>query len=113
MMKYPIGIQSFDFLGQKDLFKGLAIEKQETEWIQYPVLHLDLNAQNYTSEKALHEELDKHLMIWEQTYGLDTDKSLSPETRFYNVIRNVYKQTEKQVVVLIDEYDNTMRTGKP
>ena len=96
------------FLGQKDLFTGLAIEKLETEWIQFPVLHLDLNAQNYVSEKALQEELDKHLVIWEQAYGLDTDKSLSPETRFYNVIRNVYIQTGRQVVVLVDEYDKPL-----
>ena len=32
------------FQGRKDLFEGLAIEKLETEWIEYPVLHLDLNA---------------------------------------------------------------------
>ena len=154
MMKYPIGIQSFEklrtngyvyvdktalvyrmtrdmscyflsrprrfgksllvstleayFLGQKDLFKGLAIEKLETEWKTYPVLHLDLNAQNYVNEKALHEELDKHLVIWEQTYGMSVDKSLSPETRFYNVIRNIYQQTGLQVVVLVDEYDKPL-----
>ncbi|MBQ4360187.1 MAG: AAA family ATPase, partial [Proteobacteria bacterium] len=30
------------FEGKKDLFTGLAMEKLETEWIQYPVLHLDL-----------------------------------------------------------------------
>ncbi|ADY36295.1 AAA-ATPase [Phocaeicola salanitronis DSM 18170] len=96
------------FLGKKELFKGLAIEKLETDWVQYPILHLDLNAQNYTNENALQEELDKHLMIWEQAYGLTTDKSLSPETRFYNVIHNVYKQTGKQVVVLIDEYDKPL-----
>ena len=96
------------FLGQKDLFKGLAIEKLETEWKTYPVLHLDLNAQNYVNEKALHEELDKHLVIWEQTYGMSVDKSLSPETRFYNVIRNIYQQTGLQVVVLVDEYDKPL-----
>ena len=31
------------FLGKKDLFKGLAIEKLETEWREYPILHLDLD----------------------------------------------------------------------
>ncbi|MBQ1925163.1 MAG: AAA family ATPase, partial [Proteobacteria bacterium] len=31
------------FDGRKDLFTGLALEKLETEWIQYPVLHLDLS----------------------------------------------------------------------
>ena len=96
------------FLGRKELFKGLAIEQLETEWKTYPVLHLDLNAQNYVNEKALQEELDKHLVIWEQTYGMDIDKSLSPETRFYNVILAAYKQTGSQVVVLVDEYDKPL-----
>ena len=27
------------FSGRKDLFKGLKIDKLETEWTQYPVLH--------------------------------------------------------------------------
>ena len=31
------------FSGRKDLFKGLAIEKLEKEWKQYPVLHFDLS----------------------------------------------------------------------
>ena len=96
------------FLGRKELFKGLAIEQLETEWKTYPVLHLDLNAQNYVNEKALQEELDKHLVIWEQTYGMAIDKSLSPETRFYNVIRTAYIQTGNQVVVLVDEYDKPL-----
>ena len=93
MMKYPIGIQSFEklrangyvyvdktalvyqmtrdmsvyflsrprrfgksllvstlesyFLGKKELFKGLALDKLETEWKAYPVLHLDLNARSW------------------------------------------------------------------
>ena len=96
------------FLGQKDLFKGLAIEKLETEWKTYPVLHLDLNARNYVNEKALQEELNKHLMVWEQVYGMTTNSSLAPEERFYNVIRTAYKQSGEQVVVLVDEYDKPL-----
>lgn len=34
------------FRGRKDVFKGLAIEQMEKDWIEYPVLHLDLNAEN-------------------------------------------------------------------
>ena len=36
------------FSGKKDLFKGLAIEKLEKDWTEYPVLHLDLNDEDYT-----------------------------------------------------------------
>ena len=33
------------FEGKKELFKGLAMEKLEKNWTEYPVLHLDLNNQ--------------------------------------------------------------------
>ncbi|MDN0080413.1 ATP-binding protein [Bacteroides gallinaceum] len=96
------------FLGQKDLFKGLAIEKLETEWKTYPVLHLDLNARNYEDEESLKAELNKHLVMWEQGYGMTTDSNLAPEERFYNVIHTAYKQSGEQVVVLVDEYDKPL-----
>ena len=30
------------FQGKKELFKGLAIEKLENEWTEYPVLHFSM-----------------------------------------------------------------------
>ena len=37
------------FEGKKELFKGLAIENLEKDWIKYPILHLDLK--NYMKEQ--------------------------------------------------------------
>ncbi len=34
------------FLGKKELFKGLFIEKLEKEWKTYPVFHVDFNSEN-------------------------------------------------------------------
>lgn len=34
-------MQSY-FEGKKELFKGLAIEKLEKDWTEYPVLHFSL-----------------------------------------------------------------------
>ena len=31
------------FSGRKDLFQGLAMERLEKEWIEYPVLHFDMS----------------------------------------------------------------------
>ena len=31
------------FQGQRELFQGLAIEKLEKEWVEYPVLHFDMS----------------------------------------------------------------------
>ena len=57
------------FQGRKDLFEGLAIEKLETEWKEYPVLHLDLNAKKYETSDDLTAMLNQYLEKWEQKYG--------------------------------------------
>ncbi len=38
------------FQGQRELFKGLALEELETEWNEYPILNLDLNIGNFDGE---------------------------------------------------------------
>ena len=95
------------FQGKRELFKGLAIEKLETDWLEYPVLHLDLNAEKCTSIEALTYILERHINGWEDTWGKDTrENSLSD--RFIGVITRAYEKTGRQVVVLIDEYDKPL-----
>lgn len=95
------------FQGKRELFKGLAIEKLETDWLEYPVLHLDLNAEKYTSIEALTYILERHINGWEDTWGKDTrENSLSD--CFIGVITRAYEKTGRQVVVLIDEYDKPL-----
>ncbi|ADV43936.1 ATP-binding protein [Bacteroides helcogenes] len=95
------------FEGRQDLFKGLAIEKLETRWEQYPVLHLDLNARKYETAADLTAMLNQYLEKWEQLYG-DERKDRSPEERFAYVIERACTLTGKQTVVLIDEYDKPL-----
>ena len=95
------------FQGHKDLFHGLAIEKQETRWEEYPVLHLDLNARKYETAGDLVAMLNQYLEKWELKYGAEKQER-SPEERFAYVIEQAYAQTGKQVVVLIDEYDKPL-----
>ena len=95
------------FQGRKDLFQGLAIDKLEKEWIQYPVLHLDLNAENYKDADALRIILSRHLNLWEDAWGRE-EREITVSDRFSGVIRRAYEQTGKQVVVLIDEYDKPL-----
>lgn len=40
-------------LGKKELFKGLVIETLEKDWLEYPILHLDLNAEKFDSPERL------------------------------------------------------------
>ena len=35
--------------GKKELFKGLAIDSLEKDWVEYPVLHIDLTLLHLTS----------------------------------------------------------------
>ena len=64
------------FLGKKELFEGLAIEKMETEWKEYPVLHIDLNAEKYDKPEKLNEILSNHLTQWELKYGKGIDERI-------------------------------------
>ena len=95
------------FLGKKDLFKGLAIERLEQDWLVYPVLHLDLNAEKYDSNERLANLLESQLEAWEAEYGV-TEINRSYSIRFMTVIRRAYEQTGRRVVVLVEEYDKPM-----
>ena len=90
--------------GRKDLFGGLALEKLETEWAAYPVLHLDLSGKAYNTEEALPNVLNYHLEQWEKAYSAECIDN-NPETRFKRIIDAAYTATGRQVVILIDEYD--------
>lgn len=96
------------FEGKKELFKGLAIENLEQEWIEYPVIHLDLSSGKYYSVENLHAILNAILLCEEQKYGLETEDSKAYGTRLKNILTTATEQTGKQVVVLIDEYDAPM-----
>lgn len=95
------------FEGKRELFKGLAIEQLETEWKTYPILHLDLNAEDYSSPDALHSILNRYLSAWEKVYGSDEAED-TVSGRFAGIIRRAYEKTGQQVVILVDEYDKPM-----
>ena len=93
------------FKGQKELFEGLKIMKLETEWNQYPVIHLDLStAKNKTSSDELQRSLSLLLEPIEETFG-SKESEKTPGEKFKGLIRRAYQKTGKQVAVIIDEYD--------
>ena len=95
------------FMGKKELFEGLAIEKLEKDWIQYPVIHLDLNAKKFDTEEDLIRLVDRQLLIYEAKYGSSpADQTI--DDRFFTLIRLAYEKTGQRVVILIDEYDKPM-----
>lgn len=92
------------FEGRKELFKGLAIEKLEHEWTEYPVLHFDMSGGKHLNKEQLNRYLLSVLTENENRFGIKAD-AIDPNIRLMNLIKSLYQQTGKQVVVLIDEYD--------
>ena len=107
-------IQTF-FEGKKQYFDGtigdpLFIATDESlqwDWESYPVFHLDLNADDYSSKEILEKKIESHLQKWESQYptGFET---YTYATRFENVIEAAYKKTGRGVVILVDEYDKPL-----
>ena len=104
------------FRGQKELFKGLYVEKAEEEqaaqenrtpWQAYPVLYLDFNTGQYELSGALDETLRYFLDTEEPKYNLQ-QTGLSHAKRFTSLIQAAYQHTGKQVVILVDEYDKPL-----
>lgn len=92
------------FEGRKDLFKGLAIEMLEKEWAEYPVLLLSMASAKHMNEERLQQYLLFILKNMEDRFGIESDTT-EPNLRFVNLIKCIYQQTGRPVVVLIDEYD--------
>ena len=92
------------FAGKKDLFRGLAIEKLETEWTEYPVLHFDMSLAKHVDKDTLESMLSFQLSGYEQIYG-KPEEAVKLNDRMTSLIMRANEQTGRQVVVLIDEYD--------
>ena len=92
------------FEGKKELFKGLAIERLEKDWVEYPVLRFDMSLGKHMEKEQLERYLLYILGENERRFGLSSDHP-DPNVRMKNLITSVYEKTGKQVVILIDEYD--------
>ena len=102
-------VSTFDnyFSGKKELFEGLAIEKLEQDWTEYPVLHFDLSGGKHMDREQLENYLDYILKEHEGKWGITTPP-VGANNRLIELITTAYKKSGKQVVVLIDEYDAPM-----
>ena len=102
-------VSTFDsyFSGKKDLFAGLAIEKLEKDWTEYPVLHFDMSGGKHMEKEQLEDYLDYILKEQERKWGI-TNPPIGANNRLIELITTAYEKTGKQAVVLIDEYDAPM-----
>ena len=94
------------FEGRRELFDGLAIDRLETEWTAYPVLRFDMSLGKWMDQERLNRYLHDCLNDNEARLGIHSD--YHPEDtniRLKNLIQQAYRKYNRQVVVLIDEYD--------
>lgn len=92
------------FEGKKELFEGLAIEKLEKEWTEYPVLHFSMAGGKHQEEEELKLYLGYQLEDQEKKFGIKEHRE-GANNRLTDLIQKAHEQTGKQVVILIDEYD--------
>ena len=99
-------MQSY-FEGKKELFKGLAVDKLEKEWTEYPVLHFDMSGGKHMEPEQLELYLGYILEDQEKKWGINEPR-IGANNRLIDLINTAYEKSGKQVVVLIDEYDAPM-----
>lgn len=92
------------FLGKKELFQGLAIEKLEKNWYVHPVFKIDFNGVAYKEKGQLTETILFYIGEWEKIYG-KTPVDAPIGKRFESLLKQAFEQTGRRAVVLIDEYD--------
>ncbi|MDR2287442.1 MAG: AAA family ATPase, partial [Prevotellaceae bacterium] len=95
------------FLGKKELFDGLAIAELEKDWIEYPVLYLDFNLEDYSTLSSFRYALDANLVELEAQWG-SVEREKTPALRLNGLIRRAWEKTGQKVVVLVDEYDKPL-----
>jgi hypothetical protein len=97
------------FEGRRELFNALAIDSADWEWKKHPVIHIDLNAGNYSNGViTLNEQVNVSLGFCEQDYEIAGTAEHEIAVRFRRLIKNLAGQSNEKVVVIIDEYDKPL-----
>lgn len=93
------------FRGERELFTGLAIEKLETEWVKYPVLHFDLSSTKNRDIAGIESEISEMLSSYEDEYEIVKRNDLTLGQRLSVLITTASAKVGKRTVVIVDEYD--------
>lgn len=96
------------FQGKKELFKGLAIEKLETEWKHREVFYLDFTRGKFDQFGALNAYIDAHMTVWEHQYDCVPMYKHNNISRLHDLFERAKEMTGLQPVILIDGYDQPM-----
>ena len=95
------------FQGRRELFQGLAIDNYDWDWQEYPVIRIDLSEGDFSTEEGLRIRWLEIMAIYETKFGV-LPKGESPRARFNNLIFSLFQKFNRQVVILIDEYEKPL-----
>ena len=92
------------FAGKKEYFKGLFLENNWNWDEQFPVLHISFGAGVLRDIDSLNSRFNYLLSRFAEEYKVELkEKNISD--RFDDLVRKIFKKQNRQVVILIDEYD--------
>ena len=93
------------FRGERDLFKGLAIDSLDYDWAKYPIIRFDLSVLSETTLESFRSDLRKTVRDALLDAGALWDETDSTHRNFGSAIDWLAAKHKSPVVVLIDEYD--------
>lgn len=92
------------FEGKKELFKNLWIEKSDWQWNYHPVMVIDFSQISLDKPENLKLGIDNILDNIAKNFSLTLKQKLLKE-KFVELITNLGKKFDNNVVILVDEYD--------
>jgi len=96
------------FQGRKDLFEGLWITKNiNWKWVKHPVVKIDFNGIDFNNSEELKQGLLDRIADISKNYGVELSTTKLSRS-FSNLIVNLNKKYNQDVVVLVDEYDKPL-----
>lgn len=95
------------FLGRKDLFEGLAVADFNWNWVEFPIIRIDLSSGSFSQPEGLNSRLNGVIDNIQAKYAVEAD-GYFPGERLDNLIRELKKKFDRNVVILIDEYEKPL-----
>ena len=92
------------FEGNRELFRGLLIEKQWNWEVKYPVIKISFSG-GIRSQETLHKNLFYILKDNQERLDVTCEEKEDPNQCFAELIKSTSKKYNQKVVILIDEYD--------
>ena len=93
------------FQGKRELFKGLAIDKMDYDWAEYPILHFNFATMKVETLALFEQQFVERVSRTIEAAGGTYNPAVTPDTNFADAIRFLAQERGRPVVVLIDEYD--------